>query len=302
MGTHSGWAAQLALKVGVSQAGSIPTLRSHFGPLRLQKVLYPEGPEVLHAIVVHPPGGVVGGDQLNIQVEVEPNASCLITTPGAAKWYRTEQHASKQQIELVVGAGARLEWLPQENIIFDGAQTQWRTDVMCAASARAIGIEVVMLGRAARGERFASGQLSNEFNLYEPQQTSQQISQQTGGELKQLIFAERWNLQGNDARLNNQQGLNGLPCFGQLWAFGEATNMQLALQAVQQLLEQEARSEPFKSGTLNGAVTVIRQKLLMVRMQGAGPELVRSILEKVWQQIRLPIMNKACITPRIWST
>ena len=91
------------------------TERSHFGPLRMQKPLYPENPAVCHAIVVHPPGGVVGGDELQIAARVGDNAHAFITTPGAAKWYKANGRISKQDIRLEAGAGASLEWLPLQS-------------------------------------------------------------------------------------------------------------------------------------------------------------------------------------------
>jgi hypothetical protein len=95
--------------------------REHRGPLRVQKALYPEGPGVCHAIVLHPPAGIAGGDQLEIRVEADAGAHALLTTPGAGKWYRSSGAQSSQRIHIKVGAGATAEWLPQESILFSGA-------------------------------------------------------------------------------------------------------------------------------------------------------------------------------------
>jgi urease accessory protein len=287
-----GWAADLHLQVVNGAHGSVPSIRRHTGPLRLQKMLYPEGPDVMHAILVHPPGGVVGGDSLDTTIQIEPNAHCLVTTPGAAKWYRCESQASQQNIRLEINANASLEWLPQENIVFDGAISQWQTSVHLAASAKVIGMEVIMLGRRARGETFSSGQLSNQFYVYEKSNSSNE----------KLLFAEQWTLAGNDHRLTAVQGLCGSPCFGQLWALGDKAGLQAARQHLHELIASEKECTKTQALQRTWAVTLIRDQILLVRAHGTGPEVVRGCLEKAWKAIRLPFLNRVCNPPRIWST
>ncbi|MGZ5885060.1 MAG: urease accessory protein UreD, partial [Burkholderiaceae bacterium] len=134
--------------------------RSHFGPLRVQKPLYPEGPEVCHAIVVHPPGGVVGGDELTIGTHVGAHAHAFITTPGAAKWYKANGHVSRQHIQLTVEQNASLEWLPQETIFFDTAHVELDNEITLGKDATYIGCEILCFGRTASGESFHSGKIT----------------------------------------------------------------------------------------------------------------------------------------------
>ena len=108
---------------------TVLSARRHDGPLVVQKTLYPEGDEVCHAIVVHPPGGIAGGDDLQINARLDANAHALLTTPGAGKWYRSAGPAARQSIQFDANTGACLEWLPQENIIFAGARAELRTEV-----------------------------------------------------------------------------------------------------------------------------------------------------------------------------
>src|ERR1700731_2638714 len=112
--TSPGAPSEARLTLGFSDDHGTTRLtdRRHYGPLRVQKALYPEHPSVCHAVVIHPPGGVVGGDQLQIEARVGAAANALITTPGAAKWYKANGHVSRQQIRLEAAAGAALEWLP----------------------------------------------------------------------------------------------------------------------------------------------------------------------------------------------
>ena len=82
------WHAELELSYARFGDSTRPVLRRHLGPLRVQKHLYAEGPEVCQHIIVHPPGGIAGGDRLDIRASVGRDAWAQITSPGAAKWYR----------------------------------------------------------------------------------------------------------------------------------------------------------------------------------------------------------------------
>ena len=149
------WHAELELAYGRFGDSTRPTQRRHLGPLRVQKHLYAEGPQVCQHIIVHPPGGIAGGDRLNISADVGENAWAQLTSPGAAKWYRANGPAY-QQIELQIAAGATLEWLPQETIVYAGAQAQLDTRIELQGDARLCYWDMVALGRPASGERFAS--------------------------------------------------------------------------------------------------------------------------------------------------
>ena len=132
---HAAWKASLTLGFA-DDAGTTRLLNNiHYGPLRVQKALYPEDGKVCHAIVVHPPGGVVGGDQLAIDIGVGDRAHAFITTPGAAKWYKANGKVSRQTVHLHLNQGAALEWLPQETIFFDTANVALDQHVELAAGA-----------------------------------------------------------------------------------------------------------------------------------------------------------------------
>src|SRR5688572_29619963 len=113
------WRAELELRYERRGARSVLASRRHDGPLVVQKPLYPEGDAVCHTLVVHPPAGIAGGDELSLDVRAEDAAHALLTTPGAAKWYRSAGPWAHQQVKLSAGKGACIEWLPQEAILFD---------------------------------------------------------------------------------------------------------------------------------------------------------------------------------------
>src|SRR5262245_17868648 len=149
------WKAELELGFERIDGRTILAHRRHDGPLVVQKPLYPEGGEVCHAIVVHPPAGIAGGDELLLKAKTEQSACALLTTPGAGKWYRSAGPWASQALDFAVGGA--LEWLPQETIVYDGALAELRTDVRLAADARYIGWEILCLGRRGSGERYTRG-------------------------------------------------------------------------------------------------------------------------------------------------
>src|SRR6186997_1982361 len=115
------WRAELALGYERRGPRTVLATRRHDGPLVVQKALYPEGDAVCHGIIVHPPAGIAGGDELDLQARVGAGAQALLTTPGATKWYRSAGALASSHIRWTVDADAALEWLPQETIVFSGA-------------------------------------------------------------------------------------------------------------------------------------------------------------------------------------
>ena len=155
---HASWHARLALAFECAQGRTTLARREHQGPLVVQKPLHPEGPEVSQCIVVHPPGGIAGGDAIELDVTVGAGAHAQLTTPGATKWYRAAGRRASQSVTIRVADGAVLEWLPQGTIVFDGADAASTLRVELAPAATYVGWDVVCLGRTASAERFTHGQ------------------------------------------------------------------------------------------------------------------------------------------------
>ena len=246
------------------------THRSQRGPLAVQRPFYPEG-EVCHVYVLHPPGGVVGGDSLQIQAEVSPGAHALVTTPGATKFYLSAGDMARQTQTLRVASGAGLEWLPQENIFFPGALTRLSTQIELSDGARFIGWEIQCLGRPAIDERFGSGHVDLELRL---------ASDQTP------LLLDRLRVSANN--LYGAAGLRGLPVTATLLA---TPSGPMELERVRGLLG-EARTV--------GATLIDR--LLVVRYLGPSTEQCRDVFTRVWAAIRPSVVERAPCPPRIWST
>jgi urease accessory protein len=271
----AGWEARLALRFAREPARTFLAERVHTGPLRVQKALYPEGPAVCQAIVVHPPGGIVGGDRLELDVDVGAAAHAQLTTPGAAKWYRSAGATAGQRTRFVVGAGGALEWLPQETLLFDGAQAAIATRIELAADASYIGWDLTCLGRTAAGERFDRGRFVQTLELVR------------AGE---LAWCERAAIDGGSRALQSGAVLGGAAVFGTLLAAGPPV-ADATLAA--------CRAVACADG--DGSVTRL-PAVLVARYRGPSTLAARTYFATLWRVLRPALLGREAVPPRIWST
>jgi urease accessory protein len=152
-----GWQAELDIAFASEKGRTVLVRRRHRGPLVVQRPFYPEGPDACHLYVLHPPGGMVGGDDLAVNVAAKEGATALVTTPAAGKVYRTMGPPVGQRVRLIADSDARLEWLPQETILFDRSALHASTSIDLESGARFIGWDAICFGRVAAGESFAGG-------------------------------------------------------------------------------------------------------------------------------------------------
>jgi urease accessory protein len=268
------WHAELELGYGRFGDSTRPTQRRHKGPLRVQKHLYAEGPEVCQHIIVHPPGGIAGGDRLDIDVNVGADAWAQLTSPGAAKWYRAAGPAY-QQLNLNVEAGATLEWLPQETIVFSDAKAELSTVIELQGDARLLYWDVIALGRPASGERFDLGHFQAHLDI-----------RRDG----QLVWHERQRIVGNDGLLESPIGLGGKPVFATLIVTGEI-DAQL-METCRTLAEQSP---------VRGDVTQV-PGLVVARCLAEEALHARAWLIDLWKLLRPELLGREAVAPRIWST
>ena len=266
------WHAELELGYARSAGSTRPTLRRHQGPLRVQKHLYPEGPQVCQHIIVHPPGGIAGGDRLAISATVATGAWAQLTSPGAAKWYRSADPAY-QSLRLCVEAGATLEWLPQETIVYSAAQAELSTRIELQGDARLFYWDMIALGRPAAGERFDSGHLQARLDI------------RRDGE---LIWHERQRVPGGDLLLDSPIGLEGRPVFASLIASGE----------IDADLLERCRELPSR---VRGDLTQL-PGLIVARCLADEALHARAWLIALWRLLRPELLGREALPPRIWST
>ncbi|MDA7084999.1 urease accessory protein UreD [Pseudomonas sp. SA3-5] len=266
------WHAELELGYARCGDSTRPVLRRHQGPLRVQKHLYAEGQQVCQHIIVHPPGGIAGGDRLDISATVGAGAWAQLTSPGAAKWYRAAGPAY-QTLKLRVEAAATLEWLPQESIVYAGAQAELQTDIELLGDAKLLYWDLVALGRPASGERFDAGHFQSQLNI-----------RRDG----QLLWHERQRIEGDDGLLDSPIGLAGQPVFATLLISGE---IDAALLECCRNLATAVRGD---LSQLPG--------LLVARCLAAEALQARAWLIDLWRLLRPALLGRPAVPPRIWST
>lgn len=272
------WKAQLRLGFVHGAQGTRLAERTHAGPLRVQKSLYPEGPQVCHAIIVHPPGGVVGGDALDIAVTGGTGSHALLTTPGAGKWYRANGRVSRQDVRLEIGENATLEWLPQETLFYRDARVALTHRVALDAGARYIGGEILCFGRTASGEVFDEGSVRQASTIHRE---------------GQLVWHEQGEIDGAGAAMHSPFGLGGNTVCATLIACG------LTLDADQlRQLRQELDSA---SCSGHSGVTQLPQ-IVVVRHLGRSSEAARAVVLAAWRRLRPLLLGRPAAFPRLWNT
>lgn len=270
--THGdkGWRAELELGFARSGPRTLLARRRHRGPLAVQRPFHPEG-GTCHVYLLHPPGGVVAGDELGIRIAADAGAEALVTTPAAGKFYRSEGPWARQSVELEIGEGAALEWLPQETLVYEGARMASSMRVDLALGARFIGWEVLALGRPAAGEGFERGEATLDWRIHRAG-TPLYLERQ---HLDARAFAAAWGLRGQSA------------C-GTLFAYPASAP---GLEAVRGLIGEEPRR----------GVTLV-DGLLVCRALDPRADVLRQFFQRAWEAIRPEVLGRAACPPRIWAT
>lgn len=267
-----GWRAQLELGLESRGARTALVHRKQRGPLAVQRPFYPEG-GVCHLYLLHPPGGVVGGDGLEVDVAVHADAHALLTTPGATKFYRSSGPQAQLRQTLSVAAGAALEWFPQENIFFPGARARLRTEVRLEPGARFMGWEIHCLGRPVNHETFDTGALNLRLDLDRGATP---------------LLRECLNVEGG--AVSGPATLRDYPVNATFLAGGATPELRD--------LVRERLSE---TDTGLAAATLL-EDLLVVRYLGTSTAAARRLFVAAWTALRPALLGRAACSPRIWAT
>jgi urease accessory protein len=286
-----GWNGRLEIALARRGDRTVAACLAHQGPLRVQKLLWPEGSALAHAILLHPPAGLAGGDSLTLTIALEPGSAGLFTTPGAGRWYRGDARAS-QAVSIRLDAGAELEWLPQETVLHDGVIGAQSLRVDVATDATAVGIDVLVLGRRASGERLARADFDSRLELVR------------GG---RRLLTEHARV---DARSFGAAALGEAHVSGLLWALspqpmdvGLAERCEAAIDAMLGVDDPHAAaSRGWGIDATIGGASLVDPHLLLVRVVGRSPQTVRAALVAVWAVLRPPLFRRDAVLPRIWHT
>ena len=271
-----GWQARLQLHFRRDGERTIAHDR-HEGPLRVLRRLYPEGPGICHHVIVHPPGGIVGGDRLAVEANLDADTHALITTPGATRFYRSAGATAVQQVRLQLAAGARLEWLPLETIAHRGCIAENHLSLDLAEGGEAMGWDLLALGLPAAGEAFDRGRFLQQLEL-------------------PGAWLERGLLRGDDALLlDSPLGLGGHRVLGTLWfAAGSAWS-----NARRDALVEAART---LIGAARAGATAVHERVVVLRVLAARVEPAMQLLQAVRAAWRHSAWGLAAEPPRVWRT
>lgn len=286
-GAVAGWQARLRLGFVADADGNTRLAsRRHEGPLVVQRAFYPEGPAVPHVYVLHPPGGVVGGDDLQLWVDCGAGARALLTTPAATKAYRTAGAPSVIRQSFHVAGGGWLEWLPQETILHDGTDVTLVTEVELEEGAGFVGSEILCFGLPARGETFTSGRCRQRVELWRGSRTA-----------GAPVLIERACFDAGEPVHHAAWGLGGARVTA-LLVIAPAPAGQEALEQARALVAAASTTGSDRAG-----VSVLPEgSALCVRYLGSSAERARELVHRVWTALRPLTMGRPAVAPRIWAT
>jgi urease accessory protein len=275
-----GWHGQLHLRYRRDAERTLVHDR-HDGPLRILQSLYPEGHGVCHNVLLHPPGGIVGGDVLEVDIALDAGAHALLTTPGATRFYRSAGRPARQSVAARLASGARLEWLPLETICHRSTHADNRLRFELAPGAEMIGWDVLALGLPASGEAFDHGRIVQQIEV-------------------PGAWLERGVVDGSDTLLlDSPLGFAGHRVLGTLWfAAGEplhGTRREALLAAARSAAE---------GGDLRDTTgcTAPGDQVVVLRVLARRVEPAMQLLINVWSRWRQSAWGLAACVPRVWRT
>ncbi len=272
------WHAQLDLQYRRDDQRTV-LRHAHTGPLRILKSLYPEGHGICHNVIVHPPGGLVGGDVLVVNAHAATQSHGLLATPGATRFYKSDGPATEQRIVLTLDEGARLEWLPLEAIAYPGCLAHNTLRATLAEGAEMIGWDVCALGLPTAGQPFDRGSLTQHLEI-------------------PGLWLERSHIDAADTRLlESPLGLGGHKCMGTLWL---ATGTPLTRERREHLLAV-VRSVLGDEHSVPVGATCPNPRMLVVRAVAPLVEPLMALFQRVWGTLRTEAWGLRNTPPRIWS-
>lgn len=270
------WKATLDLSFVKKNNKTILAKKKHLGPLMVQKPFYPESHSCCHVYLIHPPGGIVGGDTLNLTAELNEHSHALITTPTATKFYRSNGNQASQSQNILLEKNAILEWLPQETIYYNDSYASSNTRISTSINNKFFAWEIQCLGLPAQKEFFDSGNCRQKLEIWHDSLP---------------ILIETNHLVGGDKLLSSNWGMQGFTSIG-TFIVSENGNI-ISREAIKKLSQKyEGLSTAFTS--ING--------VFVIRAMSACTEKIKEYFIHIWKTLRPQILNLEPCPPRIWST
>ncbi len=273
--TNPAWRGALKINYRHHQGRTEVSQAYAKAPLRIQRPFYPESSGVCQSVILHTAGGMVGGDQLRLDLELGEQAQVLVTTAAASKIYRTAGPPVEQRIQIHIAANACLEWLPQETIVFNQARYHQTMRVELAPGGLWLAWEITRFGRTARAESFEQGQWQAHTEVWQ-------------GNMP--LWIDRQWLPGSPAQVASLHGLNHCPLVGSFVLIGREVDPKLIQRA------RELWPGPMTE------IGVSRLAAGMIcRYRGTDRIAVRAWFIAVWQLLRVSFLDRAVSIPRVWG-
>jgi urease accessory protein len=273
------WQGKLNLQYA-HQGGTTQVISNQSqAPLRVQRSFYPEQKDICHSVILHTAGGIVGGDRLDLNIDLEEGSQALITSATAGKIYGGKGIEAQQILSMHLQTGSYLEWLPQETIIFNDAIYRQKTYIELEQECLWLSWEIVRFGRSARGEKFLSGSWRSHTEVW-----------RAGTPL----WIDRQWLQGGNSMIDSPHGLYGCPVVGTLALVGKQVNLDL-LKKIQLITSDCIQNSDQQMG-----VTSLIEGLIC-RYRGHSTAEVKQWFIAVWQLLRLFYLERPVCIPRVWQ-
>ncbi len=299
--TAGTWPASLELRLARRGESTRLSRCRHQGPLYVQRAFYPEGEDLAHLYLLHPPGGVVSGDALHIRVDCEPDSRALITTPGAGRIYRARETLpqQRQRVDLRLEPGASLEWFPLETIVYDGACVDMATDVQLATGSRFIGWEISCFGLPAAGELFTRGSFRQRYRVHRDGVP---------------LFVDGLDVdEGScESLLHGPAAMRGCAVSGFFLAGPfdrdnfdpDALDRRSPLhgRSIEPEFESQSPGMPDHAERAPTTAITLVGDMVVGRYLGPSAEGARRQFTRWWQQLRPALLNREACAPRIWLT
>ena len=276
----NGWRGHLALHYSRDGERTI-ALDRHSGPLRVLQRLYPEGPGICHHVLMHPPGGIVGGDVLELDAVLDADTHAVITTPGATRFYRSAGPWATQQTSFTLAPGSRVEWLPLETIAYSGCLAQNRLKLLLAEGAEAMGWDVLALGLPAADAAFSSGHYRHHLEL-------------------PGAWLDRGQIDAGDHKLlNSPLGFAGKRVLATLWFAAGSAWPAAQRDALLDAAREVAANDPLRAtaGATSPQPQVVVLRALADRVEPAMALLVQ--VRAAWRKLAWQLAPNP---PRIWRS
>lgn len=277
------WKACLDLEFGCDEDHKTKLINQrHEGPLLVQKTLYPERGGVCHAVILHPPAGIAGGDELKIAINLQKSSKVVITTPGATKWYKSNGHQSSQEIQLKIGDSTHLDFLPQENIYFDECHALNVIHIYQQLNSSFIGWDMSQFGRGVEQKNWNIGQLKNEVKFFYREK---------------LFWVESAFIDAQSPWINFNNLMDHFAVMGSMWITG--------CNATKELLEEISSTMPWNQNLRIGASRIeISQSQGFILIRGIAKEIedLKNFFIQIWLNVRENISGIAPNPLRLWST